>query len=108
MEEFKQACKKQIQSIKLDLEKSDNLKEKQIEKLFKLTKDTPVIKEHVDSILKKIQLDNKITAYPMVYNIQDLTIILIHFYYIKLNLDVPQLYLNKTESQQRTYKSLCD
>ena len=106
MEEFRQACKTQIKSIKLDLEKPDNLKEKQINKLFNLTKDTPIIKENVDSLLEKIQLNNKITAYPMVYNIQDLKIILIHFYYIKLNLDVPQLYLNKTESQQRTYKRL--
>lgn len=106
MQEFRETCKKQIKSIKLDLVKSDVEKEKSIAKLFKLTNDTPSIKEHIDSILQKIQLDNKITDYPMVYNIQDLTIILIHFYYIKLNLDVPRLYLNKTESQQRTYKRL--
>lgn len=106
MQEFRETCKKQIKSVKLDLAKSDVDKEKSIAKLFNLVKDTPSVKEHVDSTLNKIELDNKITDYPMVYNIKDLTIILIHFYYIKLNLDVPRLYLNKTESQQRTYKRL--
>ena len=89
MEDFRQACKQQIQSIKLDLEKSDNLKEKQINKLLNLTKDTPIIKEHLLLTLDLIEthgtsFDTRTNSYySMAYNIQDLKIILIHFYYIK-------------------------
>lgn len=107
MQEFRQTCKKQIQSIKLDLEKPDNLKQKQINKLYNLIQDTPIIKEHLQSTLDLIASHN-LGNDSFFYNKQDLTIILIHFYYIKLKLDVPQLYLNKTESQKRTYKKLIE